>query len=679
MTVGTPQVLRFGGFSAGLAALSVLELDPGIVIVSLFIASLAALEARARLVVLALLVADVLMLAEMTTAADGAGRIARCLVAALVAMAALLGYRRALFRCCGYPTALGPSWVFGKGVDAQAVGWVVWFFTAAVGFCFARGVVAQGAGGQAVPPAATAGEAAIAVRCRAALAAYGGSRSSSSSSSSSGAAPGELARGLCDLPLLPSLLLLLLPQRAQLHAFAAVAAVLVLGLLLVPPPTGGGSSRGSGRGGGSGGGEKGCISFDSSRGGSGGGGANMPPSVLRRRQVETSDEEDFDHSGEDEDHYSDSELAQRPTPSSSMAPLQRVRGGAKRSISAPTAPSMSVFGAPGTPMPAPASAAPAGGGVGGAGSAAAAATAAAAAIGRGGLGGGRQQGPAGGGAGRPRFLPTSVRPANTARGEIGGSDCWSEPDGTAFNVRGATYLSDHVKVASPASVMRHIGLDVRMSVDGSEEVQELRSVGAHPHVQAMLADWAAAEQAQRAGAGAAPLPFVFILNFLLPTGNLVAYWTPTSTDATPDAVTGGAVPRIDALFRRFVERPGDKEADAFRSARLKFVPNVVEGNFLLRKTAGNKPALIGKKMTQLFHAGGGSAGVPRYFEVTIDIGSSSIARSILGVACGYTKQLTLDMVLIVQGESPEELPEQVLAACRFHKLDLGRYSPLPPI
>jgi len=283
-----------------------------------------------------------------------------------------------------------------------------------------------------------------------------------------------------------------------------------------------------------------------------------------------------------------------------------------------------------------------------------------------------------------------VRPANTARGEIGDSDCWSEPDGTAFNVRGANYLSDHIKVASPASVMRHIGLDVRMSVDGSEEVQELRSVGAHPHVQAMLADWAAAEQAhQRDGSGttgggsaraaAAPLPFVFILNFLLPTGNLVAYWTPTSTGATPEAVTGGAVPRIDALFRRFVERPGDKEADAFRSARLKFVPNVVEGNFLLRKTAGNKPALIGKKMTQLFHAGGGSAGVPRYFEVTIDIGSSSIARSILGVACGYTKQLTLDMVLIVQGESPEELPEQVLAACRFHKLDLGRYSPLPPM
>lgn len=54
------------------------------------------------------------------------------------------------------------------------------------------------------------------------------------------------------------------------------------------------------------------------------------------------------------------------------------------------------------------------------------------------------------------------------------------------------------------------------------------------------------------------------------------------------------------LLAAFLE--GD---DAYRNARFKLIPSVVEGPFLIRMSVGNKPVLLGTKLTQRYWSGPG--------------------------------------------------------------------------
>lgn len=48
----------------------------------------------------------------------------------------------------------------------------------------------------------------------------------------------------------------------------------------------------------------------------------------------------------------------------------------------------------------------------------------------------------------------------------------------------------------------------------------------------------------------------------------------------------------------------------------------------------------------------------------MDIGSSSVAASITNLVCGATKTLTIDLGVLVEGQAPETLPEQLLGTVR---------------
>lgn len=62
-------------------------------------------------------------------------------------------------------------------------------------------------------------------------------------------------------------------------------------------------------------------------------------------------------------------------------------------------------------------------------------------------------------------------------------------------------------------------------------------------------------------------------------------------------------------------------------------------------------------------------GLAEYLEMDLDIVASSAARGILAIAQRYTKTLTLDLGFVIQGNSTDELPEQMLVAMRLHSLD----------
>lgn len=51
-----------------------------------------------------------------------------------------------------------------------------------------------------------------------------------------------------------------------------------------------------------------------------------------------------------------------------------------------------------------------------------------------------------------------------------------------------------------------------------------------------------------------------------------------------------------------------------------------------------------------------------------------MAASITNVVCGATKSLTLDMGVLIEGQSPEQLPEQLIGTVRLDRLNLKTAS-----
>jgi hypothetical protein len=51
-------------------------------------------------------------------------------------------------------------------------------------------------------------------------------------------------------------------------------------------------------------------------------------------------------------------------------------------------------------------------------------------------------------------------------------------------------------------------------------------------------------------------------------------------------------------------------------------------------------------------------------EVDIDVGSSSVAATVVGLVQGATKSLVVDMGIVLEGHTPDELPESLLGTVR---------------
>ena len=53
----------------------------------------------------------------------------------------------------------------------------------------------------------------------------------------------------------------------------------------------------------------------------------------------------------------------------------------------------------------------------------------------------------------------------------------------------------------------------------------------------------------------------------------------------------------------------------------------------------------------------------------IDVGSSSVARNVVGLAMGYSKNIVVDMGLCLQGNDENELPEVLMGTCSCIHVD----------
>jgi hypothetical protein len=118
-------------------------------------------------------------------------------------------------------------------------------------------------------------------------------------------------------------------------------------------------------------------------------------------------------------------------------------------------------------------------------------------------------------------------------------------------------------------------------------------------------------------------------------------------------------PQLGSLLQRFVD--GD---DNFRNSRFKLIPSVPKGSWIVRQSVGSTPCILGKAVDCTYHRG------PKYLEVDIDIGSSTVANGVLGLVFGVVTSLVVDMAFLVQSNSMDELPERLIGSVRVSHLEL---------
>ncbi|KAL6056751.1 START domain-containing protein [Balamuthia mandrillaris] len=227
---------------------------------------------------------------------------------------------------------------------------------------------------------------------------------------------------------------------------------------------------------------------------------------------------------------------------------------------------------------------------------------------------------------------------NYPKGKAGEPHCWDEVDATLFSVRGKTYMTDRVKVPSPPAILKLLDADYFLSKE-------------------RLDQWALREESlvqQLKKKGDTRFKFVLVLQF--PPHHMACTWVLEDPDQTIEDVD----PIFAALWKKFAE--GNEE---FQNNRLKLIPRVVEGGFLVKKTLRSKPTLLGNKLKCRYFNYDDNV-----FEIDCDVFSSEISRTMINMIKRYTKELSFDVALVIQGNEEDELPERVFAGINFSKVNI---------
>ncbi|EOY25290.1 hypothetical protein QUC31_009215 [Theobroma cacao] len=209
-------------------------------------------------------------------------------------------------------------------------------------------------------------------------------------------------------------------------------------------------------------------------------------------------------------------------------------------------------------------------------------------------------------------------------------DCWRISDGNNFRVRSKHFCYDKTKIPAGKHLMDLVAVDWFKDTKRIDHVARRQGC--------------AAQVASEKGL------FSLVFNFQVPGSthySMVFYFV------TRELVPG-------SLLHRFVD--GD---DEFRNSRLKLIPSVPKGSWIVRQSVGSTPCLLGKAVDCNYIRG------PKYLEVDIDIGSSTVANGVLGLVIGVITTLVVDMAFLVQANTTDELPERLIGAVRVSHIELS--------
>ncbi|KAH7668792.1 Bet v1-like protein [Dioscorea alata] len=209
-------------------------------------------------------------------------------------------------------------------------------------------------------------------------------------------------------------------------------------------------------------------------------------------------------------------------------------------------------------------------------------------------------------------------------------DCWTISDGNNFRIRGKTFFKDKSKILGGKHLMELIAVDWLKDTKRMDHVARRQGC--------------AAQVASDKGL------FSLVVNLQVPGSthySMVFYFV------TKHLVNG-------SLTQRFAD--GD---DEFRNSRLKLIPSVPKGSWIVRQSVGSTPCLLGKAVDCTYVRG------PKYLEIDVDIGSSTVANGVLGLVFGVITTLVVDMAFLVQANTEDELPEQLLGAVRVSHIEIS--------
>ncbi|GAA0141102.1 defense/immunity protein [Lithospermum erythrorhizon] len=217
------------------------------------------------------------------------------------------------------------------------------------------------------------------------------------------------------------------------------------------------------------------------------------------------------------------------------------------------------------------------------------------------------------------------------------SDCWTSPSGSGFMIRGKTYLKDNMKVPGGDPLLKLI------AVDWFKMENSVSQIALHPRciVQSDIGK---------------KLPFILVINLQVPAKpnySLVLYY------AADKPVNK------NSLLGRFIDG-----TDVFRDSRFKLIPSIVEGYWMVKRAVGTKACLLGKAVTCNYLR------EDNFLEIDVDIGSSSVARSIISLVLGYVTSIVVDLAIVVEAKEEAELPEYILGIVRLNRVKVESAVPL---
>ncbi|KAK9214879.1 hypothetical protein WN944_006879 [Citrus x changshan-huyou] len=198
-------------------------------------------------------------------------------------------------------------------------------------------------------------------------------------------------------------------------------------------------------------------------------------------------------------------------------------------------------------------------------------------------------------------------------------DCWKLSDGNNFRVRSKHFCYDKTKIPAGKHLMDLVAVDWFKDTKRMDHVA--RRLGC------------AAQVASEKGL------FSLIFNLQVPGSthySMVFYFV------TRQLVMG-------SLLQRFVD--GD---DEFRNSRLKLIPSVPKGSWIVRQSVGSTPCLLGKAVDCNYIRG------PKYLEVNA-LGISIVHEM-------FIFQIASDTINMAN--TTDELPERLIGAVRVSHIEL---------
>ncbi|KAE8713998.1 leucine-rich repeat receptor-like protein kinase TDR-like [Hibiscus syriacus] len=334
-------------------------------------------------------------------------------------------------------------------------------------------------------------------------------------------------------------------------------------------------------------------------------------------------------------------------------------------------------------------------------------------------------------------LDPSVPPIHVDASQFNGSlhkgkddadtNCWTSPGGAGFMIRGKTYLKNSAKITGGEPLLKLIAVDW-FKVDKATD-----KIALHPKSQV------------QSDAGK-KLPFVLVINLELKPAEALLLKAERCLLGTysfeiinvddmktkvvnfeqilllsmvneDHALTLNSLP-VSTFLRRIptlvipakpnyslvlyyaADRPVNKDSllekfvegtDAFRDARFKLIPSIVEGYWMVKRAVGTKACLLGKAVACKYFRQDNfwsfidlldevflipTVAESSIMQIDVDIGSSSVARSVIGLVLGYVTSLVVDLAILMEANVEEELPEYILGSVRLNRVRLESAIPL---